>query len=265
MAQLHEVVGSILREVAKSRFSSDLYSRTISRYYERDSLLRRFPVPRTEIDEIELELKFLIDEMIHDPAAEEGRESTIAQALVNLSDALMVGFFHNLILSSTKLGYDRPPQHFFSSIHRINLRQFLIRYFQDNRHLLVSENGTFDVEAAFVHLEPHLLPKIKEIVLANPPDESQGVSDQLLEEIKKDIIDGMQLQQLIKSAGETIENVWNPKGDAKVSVEVEAGKLMETDPELLSMIKIKATVRNYAWDRVDHEGADSWYALNPTN
>ncbi|EPX64104.1 hypothetical protein D187_005237 [Cystobacter fuscus DSM 2262] len=58
MISLANVLGAILKDFSQARMNSDAYSRDISRYYEKDPLLRGFPVPRADIESVELELKF---------------------------------------------------------------------------------------------------------------------------------------------------------------------------------------------------------------
>ena len=83
MADLQQIVGAILRDLAKARFSSDIYSRSIARYYENDLLLRRFSVPRADIEEVEVDLKFSIAEVT-------ASESERSAALLTPSRTTMV-------------------------------------------------------------------------------------------------------------------------------------------------------------------------------
>ena len=63
MAELNAIIGTVLRELAQARYMSDIYSRDLSRLYEKDPLLRMFPVPRAEVQEVELSLKFAISDI----------------------------------------------------------------------------------------------------------------------------------------------------------------------------------------------------------
>ena len=77
MAELQHFLGSIFRDIAQARFTSDIYSRNISKYYEQDPLLRRFPTPRTDVDEVEVDLKFVLSGLEQTAAQDEGREASI--------------------------------------------------------------------------------------------------------------------------------------------------------------------------------------------
>ena len=85
---LNQVIGAILRSLAQARVSADAYSRDVSRYYEQDSLLRLFPVPRTEINEVNIDLKFAIAEMQRDlGASSAGTGAVRDQYAANLLEA----------------------------------------------------------------------------------------------------------------------------------------------------------------------------------
>ncbi len=97
MPELHHILGSLFRDVAQSIFTSDMYSRDISRYYEQDALLRHFPVPRTEIDELEVQLRFAIGGIEINPAQTVGRESSAATLFIDFSHDLTENFFDTLL------------------------------------------------------------------------------------------------------------------------------------------------------------------------
>ena len=55
---------------------------------------------------------------------------------------------------------------------------------------------------------------------------------------------------------------WSVEGDYNVSVEVSAEKLQLLPENLVSTIRIKAGVKNYTWNEIEHEG-ETWRSLNP--
>src|SRR6266700_2675813 len=79
MAELYQIVGAVLRDVSQARFMSDLYSRQISFTYENDSLLRRFPVPRGEIEEVEFNLPFVVTGVRIDESRHQSRNAAIGR------------------------------------------------------------------------------------------------------------------------------------------------------------------------------------------
>lgn len=60
MADLNEVVGAVLRDLAAARVTGDLFSRDASQAYQADAILSSFPVPRVEIAQANIEIAFAI-------------------------------------------------------------------------------------------------------------------------------------------------------------------------------------------------------------
>jgi hypothetical protein len=60
LAELNDVLGAILRDVAQARVTSDLFSKNVSVDYQQDEVLSGFPVPRVEVVEASLDLKFAV-------------------------------------------------------------------------------------------------------------------------------------------------------------------------------------------------------------
>ena len=61
MAELKDVVGALLKDLAHARVLADLFAREVSHEYEKDPLLSAFPVPRAEIREVSMQLRFLVN------------------------------------------------------------------------------------------------------------------------------------------------------------------------------------------------------------
>lgn len=74
--ELRQILGGIMGALAEGRSLSDLVSRNLSTQYERDELLRLFPVPRMEMADAEIEFKFALTEPIR-------LGSTVEQAKVD--------------------------------------------------------------------------------------------------------------------------------------------------------------------------------------
>jgi hypothetical protein len=61
VAELNTVLGAILRDVAQSRVTADLFSRNVSIEYQQDPILSGFPVPRVDIVQTTVDLKFAVN------------------------------------------------------------------------------------------------------------------------------------------------------------------------------------------------------------
>lgn len=68
MNDLGEVLGGLLRSLATARFVSDSASRQLSLLYEKDELLRLFPVPRMDYREVQADIGFAVRQVEAAPA-----------------------------------------------------------------------------------------------------------------------------------------------------------------------------------------------------
>ena len=60
MAKLNQVIGAILTEITKAQATSDAYSRDLKASYPDDPFFKFLSVPRTEIKDVMIDLKFAI-------------------------------------------------------------------------------------------------------------------------------------------------------------------------------------------------------------
>jgi hypothetical protein len=290
MAELHHIIGSILRDISQARASSDIYSRNLSKYYEQDPMLRRFPTPRTDIDEIEIDLKFAISGIEINPSQEEDREAMAATIFVKYSEYITQAFFDAILNSLDRLVKDNridkekiDPQtlkKIRGFEHRIYVRQDFLLYFQLHKDKLLAKisdgSAHKDIKEEILHrvfekidngeLSEQQLRLAKSLLFQ---DSMLSRTDlELLEKhVFKDTLD-RKLKEILREMEEPLRYVWERKGDEKlegdkkISVEVTADKLRETPESAISLIKIKARVKNYIWTKVEHEGRQ-WRSLNP--
>ena len=282
MAELHHILGSILRDVSQSRVTSDLYSRNISKYYEQDPLLRRFPIPRTDIEEVEIDLKFAISGIETNASQNENREAITADLLVRFSEAIAQYFFDALKGGIDKLVAEESIPHpdeetvkrirFFE--HRIYLKQDILVYFQRHRERLVK---LLDSDKVLSDLIEDIMER-RFYTLETDPQETKGIDvnqllfqqsppeiKQVLGDIKAAVLDKAfkeGLSVMLKELEEPLSAIWHQGGDKKANVEVTVAGLSELSEQAVSTIKVKARVKNYRWSKVEHEGK-RWRALDP--
>ena len=147
MAELHQVIGSILRDITQARITSDIYSRNMSKYYEQDPLLRRFPTPRSEIDEVEIDLKFAIAGIAYNSSQDESREAMAANIFIKYSDHIAQTFFDGLINCLNKPEKEaklveidpKTSSKIYGFEHRIYLKQDILLYFLRHKGRLSKE------------------------------------------------------------------------------------------------------------------------------
>jgi hypothetical protein len=263
MAELHHILGSLFSDIAQSVFTSDLYSRDISRYYEQDALLRHFPVPRTEIAELEVELKFAIAGLELNPAQTIGREANAATIFIDLAYELSENFHDKLSDALSDLMEKRKDidpavlERTAWPVNLLYLRQDLLQYFQHNQSILI-QDGKFNVSEARAEIQELLKDAFTRLMGKE--------ADKLTAKDKKDVLErvnkAIKLDSNLKSLEEPLQYAWNRAGDFKLDVEITAEKLGELSSEHLSSVHVRTRVRNYKWSEVEHEGRQ-WWALNP--
>jgi hypothetical protein len=60
MARLNQIIGAILTEITKAQATSDAYSRDLKASYREDAFLKLLSVPRIEVKDVTIDLKFAI-------------------------------------------------------------------------------------------------------------------------------------------------------------------------------------------------------------
>ncbi len=255
MADLQQIIGAILRDLAKARFASDLYSRSIARYYEGDNLLRKFPVPRADIAEVEIDLKFSITEVRESEVNAESREANVA-ILLERSVERLVATYLDLARDFTANSAHREvaerlekllSKGFNSMVLRIELRQLALRYFIESYTHLIANDGTFDAAAALRGLR-------QPFFWAHANYRQEGVSNADLEgplnAVFDDVFANKEFKAVIDSLAEPIKTIWQANYDARLEVEVDGHKLAQLQAAAISSIRIKAEVRNSVWTEV---------------
>lgn len=257
MAELHHILGSIFRDIAQARVTSDLYSRNISKYYEQDPLLRKFPTPRTEVEEVEVDLKFILSGFQHTMAQDEGREASTATIFTKLAKDISDGFF-GIVLQAVA-AFPRFSEDTGRKLkgleHRIYLSQDLLLFFQRERGALIRD-GKFDHDLALKRIHQLLQNRLMEIM------GDSGLTEEDQDRVYEKAFADLELPALLKSVQDPVQQSYHGQGDIKVAVEVTVDKLAETPEAAISSIKVKARIRNYIWSKVEHEG-QTWRALNP--
>ena len=258
MADLQQVVGAILRDLAKARFSADLYSRSISRYYENDYLLRRFPVPRADVEEVELDLKFSIAEVPGSEVNNESQEANVAVLFERSVERLVATF---LDLARERNNSDQAFNDTWwkyltkgsnSSALRIEMRQKVLRYFIESYTHLIDDDGNFNAALALSELERPfrwaMEPYAKEIYTQGGEAEREMKRD--LREMVLPLIGGAEIKRAVEAMGPAIKAIWQGNSDARLEIMIEGGQLSQLGEAALSSLKIKAVVRNMVWTEV---------------
>ncbi|MEM7165334.1 MAG: hypothetical protein AAF581_07720 [Planctomycetota bacterium] len=257
MADLHQIIGGLFRDLSKARFAADLYSRDISRYYEQSPLLRQFPVPRTEIDEVEIDLKFFVSGVARETVQNEGRDATLAVLFERHSLAVesrVMGGVEKLVERLLAAREESPS--LFGV--RINLRRAALRYWIQNSKNVISSDGEVNRSDALAGLKSAISSMLLK-VLKEPDRRVEATLDKLFTGDDEESV-AHEVDLLAKS----VAAIWRQQEEARVAVEVDADRLSRLDSSVISSIKVKAHVRNYQWTEVQPEDdvGESWFTLN---
>lgn len=257
MPQLHSVIGAILRDIAQARVTSDIYSREVSQYYEKDSLLRLFPVPRSEIREVEFELRFAISGVDVDPGRQGEREAKISGIYEHVSEAISEDVFENLRGSETIQKIEEWVN-FVATLEktglRLEIRDTILEFFNARSHIFLKVDKTDD-KIDFDLDTNYLRQGIVEILEKNIYQRADVVEvsdkykrNRLLSSVKKSVVSGFQDQlNAMSSAIEFME----ASQEFKVEVDVTEEKLQQLPLTAISTIKIVTDIRNYTWSQVE--------------
>jgi hypothetical protein len=260
--ELYQLVGAALRDVAQARFMSDTFSKQISFVYEADSVLRRFPVPRVDIDEAEITLHFAIKEVAIDPARHSSRNSAIGSLfdqysvrIVRETMQAVRGLTRRVSAAVTDEGTRAAiatfERRFLSDDNRELLTGRLLQYFNESVDNILRDDGTLDVAAVMGDLDSD----VNKTVFAQPEVKAlqahfaQGEWQQFVTQARD------RCQKLIEELGGEIAKLRDKYPDYRITVDPNAAAQAAPGAPI-SSIKIKSTVRNYKWAKVDVDDAD---------
>jgi hypothetical protein len=259
--ELCQLVGAALRDVAQARFTADLFSRQISFVYEADGVLRRFPVPRVDIDEAEITLHFAIKEVALDPDRHSSRNATIGSLFDQYSVRIVRETMQRVrdqaraaaasADDATRAAIAGFEKRFLSDDNRELLSGRLLQYFNESVDKLIRSEGTLDVDTVMKDLDSTATksvlqdPEVDRLKALFP----SATWDDMLGKARN------RYKELVDSLASDIAALRDKYPDFKITVDpTPAG--IATPGAPVSSIKIKTVVRNYKWSKVDVDDAD---------
>ncbi len=281
MADLQQIVGAILRDLAKARFGADLYSRSIARYYENDYLLRKFPVPRADVDEVEIDLKFSITGVEGSEVNNESQEANAAVLFERSVERMVATFLDEARRRNNERDEDDESNEknetneddegntfsrtwwkylskgFNSTVLRIEMRQKVLRYFIESYTHVIDDKGKFHEDVVLGELERpfrwamEAFAHEEYIVDEKKNREMKRALRALIEPIIKDDNEEREtIKKVLEAMADPIRTIWQGNSDARLDVLVEGGQLSQLSEAAISSVKIKAVVRNMIWTEV---------------
>lgn len=225
--------------------------------------MRKFPTPRTEVDEVEVDLKFVLSGLNQTAAQDEGREASVATIFTKIAKDISDGFFNILLGTAKEFNFSPETVRILKGFeHRIYLSQDLLLYLQRERGHLIKK-GELVYDRALKNIEKLLDKRFEK---SEHNDKylfgDSKLTEKQLDDLKKKVFAELKVESQLKSIRQPIKEAYQGDRDFKVEVDVTVDKLAETPDAAISTIKVKTNVRNYIWSKIEHEGK-TWRALNP--
>lgn len=259
MPELFQIIGAVLRDIAQARYMSDRYSRQISYRYEEDSVLRRFPVPRVEIEEAEFDLHFSVQAVEVDSKRKTSENTAISslfdaysasitrEGLGAIREAVQRRVAAKETSEAEKKAAADLERTFLSEDNREKLRGRLLRYLNENASTLIDtgagalktelvEQQVIDFVSSLAR-EREMVSVMQTVLLG---DEGWKAA---FEEGKK------RARNELESMAADIQAVRGRYPDFRIEVEVSPDALR--NHPAVSRVRVKSVVKNYHWAKVD--------------
>jgi hypothetical protein len=244
-------VGAILRDLSTAQDTASRHTGRLAIEYERDPMLRHFPVPRTHLEDIELELRFAPKRVQHSVG---DRDRAVARAVSSFeryagaaSDRLVAAAASLFSRARSISGF---PQSLVPEIHR-NLESsefttYLAKAIDDDlfakRDDLLRLPADLDIDgvsqstiatAAHVVLEH---PDLKRFVESNQPFTTEALK--ALGEALQGPLDDLKRDYATPTLLES---------ECELEVITNISELRDLPPHAFSTLRIKARMDGYRW------------------
>lgn len=272
MATFENVLGSILRDIGEARVSSDIYARDASFAYQKDPVLRRFPVPRVDISDLEVDLKFSIsgikksneidnedpeinsikiNQIVNRNFERFGEE--LAEKNIDLFYRQVNTAVDSQLQSSENPNGERIKELWHALDAKLNSKNFrerirlsILDYFTEHKENLVTDGFIFNYKDA---LEP-----VENIFKV------QIYDDELFSELKNFLTNlsyaeriRFNIDNLLKEMRNTILWIGKAGANYELIVETSAERLQNKDKDTVSSLKFSAAIKNYVWTQIEEK------------
>lgn len=255
MPELKDVLGSVLRDVAHSRVTGDLFSRDVSLDYAKDAVLAAFPVPRVEIKEASIQLRFAVNGV---QQTEPDRSGIVGAQAVRHADLIARAVADDFVAKhprSAEIGK-------LIEEKGLDLRKSLSEVVAN---AVKSDARSLD---AAIKGEPQAL--IDRI--------SADVSRKLLEDldVRRELTRGARVAEVRAAVRVPIDAAVNTfvadlglsldsakRQATRIDVAVTRAELAQVPEPLVSHVSVVLQFRNYQWSEVEGEGGEPVRRLNP--
>ena len=234
-----------------------MYSRNISKIYKDDAVLRIFPVPRTEIRDIELDLKMAVGNVEIDENRSENKEwiydtmfKKYSPILVGITESILFSMDdQNLVNKLKNLSDPLTPYSTFNSmlywaiIHRWkeSLRSDIVELYNASNELDINQAIRDMIYALEIRV---ILTNDQSIWNGFPEPENEFKEKTIIRRLIEEVT-----QELEKMKAES-KILLDSSTEYKVEVDISDDKLLTLPTNSLSSVKINAGVKNYIWSHV---------------
>lgn len=266
MPKLHQVIGTILRDIAQSRVYSDIYSYEVSVHYEKDSLLRQFPVPRAEITELELDLKFAFsDRDVKMDTDQDGiqrigifRTQTnflsryLLQDTVRYTEQVLGYAWEKRHTEKENKDWEALKKTLLWKQHENRVQQIIVEYFDNDFKRGSGKSDTLKYDMNVPKAEKDLTKQIEGYLYSvdeinkhiGKVDKAKATLSQMIES---------KLHRDLTKIEEEVEFMMNMVGASSPEVDIAVEKLVDLPPEIISTVKVTTGVRNYLWTKISDD------------
>jgi hypothetical protein len=256
--EIKDVIGAILSDLASARNISDLHSRRLINYYRQDNLLKYFPVPRSEIRSVNIEMKFAVKVIEEDGTRSSTRQGKMSNVVEKYIFEVVNG------ISDAVVGlYDHNPQLEFlvETLSVAEERQHLMGLITEkvNHALKLDSSGEkYSVDQVMTWVGEVFHKRFTEEFSLTLKSDNMLFQGKNLKEVAS-IVSAEPVGMLLHEVAKVSQHPYDPK----VELIFEAEKLRELPGEAISTLSIVSEIRNYNWQKVGEKENKPEFRLQP--
>lgn len=251
VARLDDVVGAILRDLTLAQDVASKHTRMLAVEYASDPLLRYFPIPRTELSDVDIELRFAPKQL---KKVAGSPERTMAFAKVAFDRYAVAASKALLAIASDRLERAKSMPSFTAAMQEQVRQGLLAPEFEEYVRKAIS-GDLFDARAKLV----------------TPPDsvDLDGVRDTTIETAARVVFEHQDLKTFIeanpKFTADTLDQIKDAlkapldalardfsssdlrADEYELDVSMDADEIADLSASSLAVVRIKAAMQNYKW------------------
>jgi len=251
MATLNEVIEAVLKDVAQARAEADQFSANLAKAYKEHPILKTFPVPRLEFNDIEVDLRFAylsppvdntVVDQFYDPVLSVTAETLVNNAFIALRE-----------LDEANIEWMNALNRVYSQQSQINIkREVLLKLLEDlsrlkaRNELWLEERLPLVSNAlqAPINKDPEAAQQLQRYKGAMP--QIYQVAEPLLRELfengKQIKLDPVQVSSVLV----------NDERYGGAAVEVKSAVLATLPTQSVSQFNFATRIDNYQWEEAEN-------------